>query len=73
MDGKLTDVIIEDSPSGLTVWADAGTKDIISSVPGVAWCMTILNSVEYTVHLDPRYDVEWIKQEIIARVKIGSR
>ena len=70
MKGKLTDVIVEDNITGLRVWADPGMKNIISSVPGVIWC-GIRNSVMYLVHLDPRYDVEWIKQEIIARVKIG--
>ena len=70
MNGKLTDVIIEDDVIGLKVWADPGMIDIISSVTGVTFCR-VTNHVEYSVHLDPRYDVEWIKREIIARVKIG--
>ncbi len=69
--GKLQDVLIEDTVIGLTVWADPGMKDIISSIPGIAWCGNI-NDVEYCVFLDPRYDIRWVKQEIIARIKIGD-
>ncbi len=70
-DGRLQDVLVEDHITGLIVWADPGMKDIISSVPGVCWCGSGLETTKYTVHLDPRYDVEWIKNEIIARIKIG--
>ena len=69
-DGKLTDVLVEDHVTGFIVWADPAMKDIISSVPGVVWCGA--ESTKYIVHLDPRYDVEWIRQEIIAQIKIGT-
>lgn len=68
-DGKINNVLIEDSSTDLRVWADPGMKDIISSVPGITWC-DVRSSTEYIVHFDHRYDVEWIKQEIIAQVKI---
>ncbi len=71
MEGKLTDVLIEDSTAGIVVWADPGMKDTISSVPGLSWCND-REPTKYEVHLDPRYDIEWVKQEIIARVKIGT-
>ncbi len=68
-DGKLTDVIVDDSITGFTVWADSGMKDTILSVPGVTFCNDE-EPTRYTLHLDPRYDIEWIRQEIIARIKI---
>ncbi len=73
-DGKITDVLIEDSPTGFgfTVWADPDMEDIISSVPGVSWCANE-QPTKYVVFLDPRYDVEWIEQEIIAQIKIADQ
>jgi hypothetical protein len=72
-DGKLTDVFIKEiTDIVLNVWADPGNEDTISSVPGVTSCGKVKNcDTAYYVYIDPRYDVEWIKKEIIARVKIG--
>ena len=71
MDGKLTDVLVKGYELGLRVWADPGMGEIIASVSGVTSCKCF-NPTEYLVRLDPRYDVEWIKLEIVARVKIGN-
>lgn len=69
--GKIIDIIIEDMCTGhIMVWADAGNKEIIESVPGVTNCFE--EGVRYPVFLDPRYDVKWVKEEIIARIKIGE-
>lgn len=71
--GKLQDVLIEDSITGLTIWADPDMKDIISSVPGVSRCGCVYGrKTQYNIFLDPRYDVKWVKNEIIARIKIGT-
>jgi len=70
-DGKLHDVLVEkDFGDGLRVWADPGMESIISSIQGVTSC--IGKNTAYDVYFDPRYDIEWIMQEIIARVKIGE-
>ena len=69
-DGKLHDVLVEKDITGLRVWADPGMKNVISSIPGVTWCGG--QSTEYNVFLDPRYDIEWVTQEIVARIKIGE-
>ena len=72
-DGRLHDVLVEKGiGNGLRVWADPGMESIISSIPGVTWCGNQNQNTEYNVHLDPRYDIEWITQEIIARIKIGE-
>jgi hypothetical protein len=71
--GRLHDILVEDGMVDglLTVWADPGMKDIISSIPGVSWCSNEHEqSTKYDIGLDPRYDAEWVKNEIIARVKI---
>ncbi len=70
--GKLQDILIEDTVLGIIVWADPGMEDIISSVPGVVNCYNFIEPTQYQVSLDPRYDIEWVKQEIIARIKIGE-
>lgn len=69
MDGKLHDVLVEDHITGFIVWANPDMKDVILSVPGVTFCGNE-EPTRYTVHLDPRYDIEWIRQEIIAQIKI---
>ncbi len=69
-DGKLHDVLVDDSLTGFTVWANLGMTEIITAVPGVTFCNDELPT-RYTVHLDLRYDPEWIRQEIIARIKIA--
>ncbi len=70
-DGKIHNILIEDTATGFTVWADPGMKNIISSVPGVSWCSN-RNPTEYIVFLDHRYDIEWIKQEITAQIIVAS-
>ena len=82
MNGKLTDVLIEDfvcddpktgmsKPiSMLTVWADKGMLDVIRSVPGVSGAYGDNSPTLYHVFLDPRYDLAWVKAEIEAQIKI---
>ncbi len=79
-DGKKVDVLIEDKKytdprtgvelpvSALTVWADENMKDIIKGVPGITNVYNTVTSVEFSVYLDPRYDVEHIKREIFKRI-----
>lgn len=80
--GRLTDVLIEDEyitdpATGIRswfefhVWADAGMKEIILSVPGVLTAYDHLYPNRYEVFVDPRYDREWVRAEIEARIKIG--
>ncbi|HMN14652.1 MAG TPA: hypothetical protein PKD55_20220 [Bellilinea sp.] len=76
-DGKLTDVLIEENwgPNwkgehvlfGLIVWADPGMEAVIAKVPGVVSVEGV--KTNYAVHLDPRYDREWVKREIVAQIK----
>jgi len=79
-DGKKMEVLIEDRkytdprtgvelPStSLTVWADENMKEVIKGVAGVANVYNTTSSVEFSVYLDPRYDVEHIKREIVKRI-----
>ena len=67
--GKFTNVLIEDHPLGLTVWADSGFKEDFESIPGVIEVKG-RSSVEYIIYFDRRYEIEWIKQEITAKIKI---
>ncbi|MHA2219657.1 MAG: hypothetical protein ACXACY_27430 [Candidatus Hodarchaeales archaeon] len=72
--GRLTDVYIEENeklPKWLYVWADEGLKDIFESIPGVVRAFNN-DKCKYEIYIDPRYDVEWIKQEITAKAKIGQ-
>lgn len=74
-DGKLKNVLIEDKyhtdertgvrelSSSVTVWADAGKVGVIKSVAGVV-SVYIYDDVRYVVHLDPRYDREYVKRDI---------
>ena len=85
MDGKLTDVLIEDfymddPKTGMkklvekyiNVWADSGKKDIIRTVKGVTNVFLTRGDCEYEVFLDPRYDREWVKAEIEAVIRCGE-
>jgi hypothetical protein len=83
-DGKMTDVIIEESIGsdprtgmpiffGLSVWADAGMKNIIENIPGVYIVLEFGDGTHYDVSLDPRYNREFLKAEIEARLKINSK
>lgn len=79
--GRLTDVIVEDfvladPRTGLEkfcnfeVWADPGLKNLIESIEGILYA--IYERGKYHVYIDKRYDKEYVKQEIIARIKIGE-
>jgi hypothetical protein len=81
-DGKMTDVLINENNyrddlgierfCNLTVWADEGNADIVSSTPGVTAVFNTCGPTQYSVYVDPRYDREWVKAEIEARIKIGG-
>ena len=51
----------------VTVYADAGLKEVISKVEGVTW-ITFMADTEYLVKIDPRYDYEFVKRQIEAAV-----
>ncbi len=70
-DGKLQDILFQNrgDDKDLFVWADDGLQGVISKVPGVSLVYTMGNTL-YAVTLDPRYDVEWVKREIEAQIKI---
>jgi len=80
MDGKLTDVLVEDNVGqdrtgnlvlfGFIVWADKGMGEIIANTPGVRHVSEY--DTCYRVDLDPRFHREWIRAEIEARIKIGE-
>ena len=79
MEGKLTDVLIEEQylkdDTGLAtfyqfyVWADAGMKNVILAVPGVLTAYDFPFPPRYEVCIDPRYDREFVKAEIEAAIK----
>lgn len=54
----------------LDVWADAGHLENIKKVPGVMEARVAGVSVNYWVFLDPRYDTQWVIEEIKARLQI---
>lgn len=79
--GKIIDVLVNDSTGrdpatgmpklfGFVVWADLGMTEVIKAIPGIQKCEGY--GTCYYVDLDPRYDREFLRQEIIARVKINE-
>lgn len=82
MNGRLTDVIIEDfvvkDDTGIpqfwhfNVWADVGSKELIESVEGVTFVFDYF-APRYEVNVDPRYDREYLRAEIEAIIKIGHQ
>lgn len=82
--GRKTDVIIEDIPSGevqsmfgshyqdnsnrLRIWADKTMGKYLKKLPGIVDVAS--EGVQYIVALDPRYDRSFVKQEIIAIIKL---
>jgi hypothetical protein len=55
--GKLVEILVKEDCKGIyKIWADEGKKDIIKKVEGVVNVYNITSQVEYSVHLDPRYD-----------------
>lgn len=82
MNGKLTDVIIEDEYDTdqrtgvrslalrLIVWADPGMEESIKRIEGIHRVFNFPDSpTQYHIYLDPRYDREYLKREIEAVCK----
>jgi len=80
-DGKKTEILIFDvkytdhrtgvetvSDQNMTVWADADMKPVIEGVAGVANVYNTITSTEFSVDIDRRYDIEFVKKEITAAV-----
>jgi len=80
IDGRKTDVfiediIIEDKKTGMKsvsdelfmVWADSGLSRLIYSIPGVTVVMEN-PKCRYTVGLDKRYDMDFVKKEVEAEI-----
>jgi hypothetical protein len=59
---------VEIPSSNLTVWADAGNKDIIKSIEGVTNVYCNVSPTQYDVFIDERYDVEFVGREIEAAI-----
>ena len=65
MSRKIVDVVIEDGAGHFViVYANAKMQDIITEIEGVAG-VTLMETTEYWVKLDPRYDREQTKREIM--------
>lgn len=83
MNGKQIDVLINDRLNTdprtgvemlsqyVTVYADAGMKEVISKVDGVV-SVTNMEATEYMVKIDPRFERGFVKREIEAAVLIGN-
>ena len=71
--GQLVDVLIIDGVSerDFYVWADKDMKEIMESIQGVSNVFSDMETCEYHVYIDPRYDIEWIKREVEAQIKIN--
>jgi hypothetical protein len=52
----------------IEVFADAGMKAVIEKVPGVMLVGHPLAPIKYEVVLDPRYNREIVKKEIMAAI-----
>lgn len=81
--GKVKQVLFEDaivinnitgereySTNNVLVWTDAGMDEIIRKVKGVCTVSLVYSNIEnqYSVVIDPRYDIEFVKKEIEATI-----
>lgn len=62
---------VETISNYITVYADAGLKEVILKVEGVV-SITNMEATEYMVKLDPRFDRNYVKSEIEAAVLCGE-
>lgn len=71
--GKKTSVVIQEmsGPNHIFVYADEDTESIISKVAGVRQ-VSKQRKDTFAVWLDPRYDFEFVKAEIVAAIKIAK-
>ena len=54
------------------MYADLGMLETIQKVEGVKSAYNSMRDVEYTVFLDPRYDLLWVKAEIEAAIRCAE-
>lgn len=84
MNGRLTDVIIEDSIGtdprtgvqffmSFTVWMDASAREAVQAIPGVHRVFNTLGGNRFEIFLDPRYDREYLRAEIEAQARIHAQ
>lgn len=57
------------APEALIVWADRGLAKVIRRVEGVVFADVGGYPTKYIVHVDPRYDLDWVEKEIEAAIK----
>lgn len=71
--GKKTSVVIQEmsGPNHIFVYADEDTQAIISNIAGVLQISKQAKDT-FSVWLDPRFDYEFVKAEIIAAIKIAK-
>jgi hypothetical protein len=71
---KVNYVITSDQPEYgvFSLCADEGHRDAIESVPGVKYVSNIGNGVDYHIFVDPRYDFETVKINVIEVVDVDS-
>jgi hypothetical protein len=72
--GKKVNVLIENGicKDTLTVWADAGNKEKLQSLPGVINVFIPNNENQYDVWVDPRYNIERVKALILTLLSKSS-
>lgn len=69
--GKKTSVVIQEmsGPNHIFVYADEDMQSVIAKIAGVHRCRKEAKDT-FSVWLDPRYDFEFVKAEIVAAIKI---
>lgn len=76
MNGKMKDIHIQEHYNAITgelsclsVWTDHNAVEVLFSVEGIAKVMECADKNEYLIDIDPRYDPDWVQEEIIAALK----
>jgi len=61
---------IEQSPNSFFLWTDKGLENLIKSIEGVMFVRGCVDNLEtrYSLLIDPRYDIEFVKAEIEAKI-----
>ena len=67
--GKSKEILFENRRGDkIVVWADEGCIDVIKGVDGVTDVFLSFGRTEYSVYIDPRYDLEILKVKIEAAI-----